>query len=153
GLDGVTLADPTVSVPVRRSNRFIGVTVHQLTDLHNDHTTTVFGMTATSGARTIIDLAATKLTAYRLAATIHQAVRMGLTTHDEIAEFLDSLARKGKPGVRKLRSVLAPRLGREHVGDSVLESRLFDVIVDAGLPSPTTQFRPPWLRKVYGRVD
>jgi len=153
GLDGFPLAGPTVSVPVRRSNRFIGVTVHQLTDLLHDHTTTVFEMTVTNGARTIIDLAATALAVQRLAPTMDQSVRMGITTYAEVADLLDSLARKGKPGVKKLRNILAPRLASGHVSDSILESRLFDVIVDGGLPLPTTQFRPPWLRKVNGRVD
>lgn len=153
GVDGFPLAGATVSVPVRRSNRFAGVTVHQLTDLHPDQTMTVSGMTVTNGARTIIDLAAINHGVRHLAATMDQVVRMGITTYDEVADLLDSLARKGKPGVKRLRNVLAPRLASAHVSDSILESHLFDVLVDGGLPPPTTQFRPSWLRKVNGRVD
>ncbi len=153
GLDGVPQTRPTVSVPIRRSNRFADVLVHQLTDLQPSHTTTLSGMTVTTMARTIIDLAATRMSAKRLAAIVDQAVRIEGTTYEEIEELLEDLARKGKPGVKKLRMVLAPRLRSRHVSESTLESNLFDVIVNGGLPAPTTQYRPTWLRKVNGRVD
>lgn len=153
GLDGVRQSRPTVSVPIRRSNRFADVLVHQVTDLEPSHTTTLEGLTVTTAARTIIDLSGTRISAKRLAAILDQAVRLGLTSYEEVDGLLEDLARRGKPGVRKLRMVLAPRLGGRHTSESTLESNLFDVIVNGGLPAPTTQFRPVWLRKVNGRVD
>lgn len=152
GLDGLNSPRLTVSVPIRRSNRFPGLTVHQLTDLAPDHTVTLFGMTVTSAARTIIDLASV-LPPKLLAACLDQAVRLGFTTYEEVAELLEILARKGKPGVKPLRKILAARLGDSVVTESTLETRLLDVILGGGLPKPATQFRPPWLRKVNGRVD
>jgi hypothetical protein len=152
GLDQLNSTRVTVSVPVRRSNRFPGVTVHQLTDLVPEHTVTVFGMTVTNPTRTIIDLAPI-LPEKVLAACVDQAVRLGLTTYQRTSDLLEILARKGKPGVKKLRKILIARLGGNYVTDSTLESRLLDVILGGGLPKPSTQFRPPWLRKVNGRVD
>jgi hypothetical protein len=78
---------------------------------------------------------------------------LGLTTYQRTSDLLELLARKGKPGVKKLRKILIARLGGNYVTDSTLESRLLDVILGGGLPKPSTQFRPPWLRKVNGRVD
>jgi predicted transcriptional regulator of viral defense system len=152
GLDGINPTRVTVSVPVRRSNRFADVTVHQLTDVTPEHIMMVNGIPVTDPTRTIIDLAAV-VKGKSLAACLDQAVRMGATTYEATAEMLETLARKGKPGVVKLRRVLEPRLGGHIVTESTLESRLLGVIADGGLPTPATQYRPPWLRKVNGRVD
>lgn len=152
GLDGLKLPRTTVSVPVRRSNRFPGVIVHQVTDLMPEHVRQMFLLPVTSITRTIIDLAAV-LPPKLLAQCLDQAVRMKLTTYETVAEMLEILARKGKPGIVKLRKILEIRLGREFVSDSVMETRVIEIIVEAGLPVPTTQFRPAWLRKVNGRVD
>ncbi|MEX1093012.1 MAG: DUF559 domain-containing protein [Acidimicrobiia bacterium] len=39
------------------------------------------------------------------------------------------------------------------VSESTLETRLHNLISAAGLPLPTTQYRPPWLKSTNGRVD
>lgn len=152
GLDGLDPSRVAISVPVRRSNRFPGVTVHQLTDLTAEDTTRVLGLPVTNPTRTILDLAAV-LPPGLLASCLDQTVRMRLTTYEQTADCLERTARKGKPGVTKLRSVLKPRLGGNFVAESVLETRLFGVLHEGGLPTPTTQYRPKWLRKVNGRVD
>ncbi len=152
GIDGLDPSRVTVSVPVRRSNRFAGVYVHQLTDLLPEHTRPLLQMTVTNPTRTIIDLAAVR-SERGVAASLDQAVRIRLTNYERVAEMLVMLARKGKPGVARLRKILEIRLGREFVSDSVMETRVFGIIADAGLPLPTTQFKPLWLKKVNGRVD
>lgn len=152
GIDGLDPARITVSVPVRRSNRFPGVIVHQLTDLMPEDTRLMSQMPVTNVARTMIDLAAV-LPPKLLAECLDQAIRMKLTTYERVADMLASLSRKGKPGMAKLRKILEIRLGRKFVSDSTMETRIIGVIVESGLPLPTTQFRAPWLKKVNGRVD
>ena len=151
-LDGLDPRKISVIVPVRRSNRFNGVAVHQSTDLFEDEIVMIEGLPVTDPARTIIDLSAL-LPRRLLASVLDQAVRMRLTTYEAVATRLESTARQGKPGVTKLRSILKPRLGGHFVSDSTLESLALSVIEDGGLPLPTTQFRPEWLRRVNGRVD
>ncbi len=151
-LDGLDPRRIAVSVPVRRSNRFPDVIVHQLTDLRQEDVTDIHGIPTTTITRTIIDLAAV-LPEEKLAEILDQAARRGMTTYSVVAEDLESLARRGKGGVVKLRRVLAPRLGGVFVSESTLESRLLQVLTDGGLPRPDTQFRPPWLRYMNGRVD
>jgi hypothetical protein len=152
GLDGLDPRRLAVTVPVRRSNRFAGVTVHQSTDLAEGETTTVEGIPTTDPPRTIVDLAAV-LPPRLLASVLDQTVRRGLASYRIVAQRLEATARKGKPGVVKLRRVLEPRLGGAHVSDSSLETLALETIRDAGLPTPETQHRPSWLRKMNGRVD
>lgn len=152
GLHGLDPKRVTVTVPVRRSNRFAGVIVHQSTDVVESETTQVDGLTVTDVPRTIIDLAAV-LPKKLLAMVVDEAIRMKPTTYEEIAERLEATARRGKPGVVKLRDLLAVRLGGSFVSDSALETMALELIDNAGLPRPRTQHRPPWLRKVNGRVD
>jgi len=152
GLDDLDPRRLSVTVPVRRSNRFIGVTVHQSTDLADDETVAIDRIATTDPPRTIIDLAAV-LPPKLLASVLDQAVRRNLTTYEVVSRRLETTARKGKPGVVKLRRALEPRLGGEYVSDSTLETLALEMLRNAGLPSPTTQYRPPWLRKMNGRVD
>ncbi|HEX6300903.1 MAG TPA: type IV toxin-antitoxin system AbiEi family antitoxin domain-containing protein [Acidimicrobiia bacterium] len=151
-LDGLDPKRVTVTVPVRRSNRFVGVIVHQSTDLGESETNDIDGLTVTDVPRTINDLAAV-LPKRPLAMVLDQAVRMKLTTYEEVAGRLEATARRGKPGVVKLRDLLAVRLGGSLVSDSTLETMTLELIDSAGLPLPSTQYRPPWLRRVNGRVD
>ena len=152
GLDGLDPRRTAVSVPVRHTNKFKGVIVHQSTDLTEDEVLVINGMPVTDPPRTIIDLAAI-LPRRVLAAVLDQAVRMKLTTYQAVSDRLESTARRGKPGVVKLRRILHVRLIRKFVSESVLETKFIELIRRAGLPIPTMQFRPAWLRKVKGRVD
>lgn len=152
GLEGTRTDIVSVSVPVRRSNKFADVVVHQSTDLTADETVEILGLPVTDPARTILDLAAV-LPDRILARVADQSVRMHLTSYSSLAERLESTARRGKPGVVKLRRLLEFRADGFFVSDSHLETRLFGILDRAGLPLPQTQFRPPWLRHVDGRVD
>lgn len=151
-LDGLDPRRVSVTVPVRRSNRFEGVIVHQSTDLIADEITVIRGLPVTDPARTVIDLAAV-LPARLLAAVLDQTVRMQIATYDTVSQRLEATARQGKPGVTKLRGILKSRLGGPLATDSALETLALSVIEDGGLPLPRTQYRPEWLRKANGRVD
>ncbi len=151
GMTGLNPELVTVSVPVRRSNRLNGVTVHQSTDLQPEHVVELQELPVTTTARTIVDLAAV-LPPKKLADVVDQGVHRKLTTYDEISQLLASLARRGKPGVVKLRSILDQR-SSAFVSESVLETRLIELIRTEGLPLPRMQYRPEWLSHVSGRVD
>jgi very-short-patch-repair endonuclease len=152
GLHGLGDTVIAVSVPIRRSNRFLTVTVHQLTDLEKGDVMVIRGIPTTDPTRTAIDLAAV-LKERDLADIVDQIVRMGLSTYEAISRRLEELARRGKPGVVNLRTILARRVDGQENTESSLESRLTAILVGAGLPAPVVQFRPAWLRYVSGRVD
>jgi len=152
GIGGVRPGSLVVTVPVRRSNRFPGVEVRQKTDLAPDQVVTRSGLPVTTPARTLIDLAE-RLGPRRLGQIVDSAVAERLTTYQAVAELLSLLGRRGKPGVRSMRVVLADRVDSTTPPATVLEARVLEIIELGGLPRPTTQFHAPWLRAVHGRVD
>jgi very-short-patch-repair endonuclease len=153
-LHGVVTPGPrlVVSVPHRRTHIFPDVVVHQLTDIREVDVCRVGGLSATTPSRTVIDLAAV-LSSRPLGRIMDRFATKGLASFKEMSETLDGLARKGKPGVVKLRRALEPRLSTRAPSESDLESALLEVIRLSGLPEPDTQHRPPWLKHVDGRVD
>lgn len=151
-IDGLDLTRVTVTVPVRRSNRFHGVIVHQSTDLTSEDVVEVDGLPTTDVERTIVDLAAV-IGEKLLGRVVDQVGRRKLTTFARLSARLEGTARRGKPGVTRLRGVLAPRLGSIHVSESELETRLIELLDGAGLRPPRIQYRPTWLKSMNGRVD
>lgn len=141
-----------VTVPVRRSNRYPGVDVRQKTDLAADQVAWKAGLPVTTPARTIIDLAA-HLGVSRLARLVDWTVAQGLTSNETLLGLFADVGRRGKPGTQKLRKVMEDRGGAPDRDPSELEWRLVDLIERAGLPSPTREFKAPWLAPTNGRVD
>lgn len=141
-----------VTVAVRRTHRFENLTVHQSTDLSEDHVVDVRGLTVTNPARTIYDLGAVA-SAKRLVRVVDHALSHDLTTLSELRGLLGQLARKGKPGTTKLRAVL-DRIDPSYVPtESELESRLAAVIASLDVGQPVRQLALPWRTSARGRVD
>jgi very-short-patch-repair endonuclease/predicted transcriptional regulator of viral defense system len=153
-LHGVVAPGPrlVVSVPHRRTHLFPDIVVHQLTDIREIDVCRMKGVPTTTSGRTVVDLAAV-LSPTGLGRTIDRFASKGLASFEEMSETLDQLARKGKPGVVKLRRALEPRLESGDRSESDLETRLLELIRMSGLPEPTAQHRPSWLKHVDGRVD
>ena len=141
-----------VSVPVRRTNRYPGVDVRQKTDLTPDQVTTKGGLPLTSPARTIIDLSA-HLGIRRLTRLVDSSVAMGLTTNEGLLTLFEKLGRRGKPGTKRMRIVMAERSDGPDRDPTELERRLLELIEVAGLPVPIVEFEAAWLSPTNGRVD
>ena len=142
----------TVTVAHRRTHSLPNLQVHQSTDLVEGHIVTINGLRVTSPARTVIDLAAV-VSRRRLAQILDQSLSTKLVEISDLESLFSSLARKGKPGVRRLRALLEERVGGPIVTESVLEHRLLSLLIEAGLPKPVSQFRADWLKSVNGRID
>lgn len=143
---------PTVSVPRRRTKTYPGVTVHQLTDLTDDHIETVEGLPVTTAERTVIDLAA-ELPERQLEKVVDHGLSSSRLDLELLTELHSELGRQGKPGTVKTRAILSVRSPGYVAPESELERRLLLLIDQAGLPDPTRQFRPDWLAPTRGRVD
>lgn len=143
---------PTVSVPRRRTKDLVGVTVHQLTDLADDHIKVVSGLPVTTAERTVVDLAAV-ISDRRLGAVVDNGLASGRLDINLLKVLQAEIGRQGKPGTVRLRTILASRGSGYTAPESELERRLLALIEDAGLPEPDRQFRPHWLRPSHGRVD
>jgi very-short-patch-repair endonuclease len=152
GFEAIPNSLPSITVSHRSSHSFPGVTVHQSTDLLEEHVQDVDGLRVTTPVRTLVDLA--KVFGPR---RLQRVIEHALVTHKvDIEEFLDlvtALSRRGKPGMKKLHKIIREHLLGTAVSDTVLERALFKLIRAAGLPLPTRQFHAPWLKRLNGRVD
>lgn len=79
----------------------------------------------------------------RLGAILDDLVSRSRVTLAEVDQVLDSVARRGKPGVRRMRRVLDVRWGQNH-SQSILEQRARALLRRAGLPDPVSEFPIPW---------
>lgn len=152
GLEPITIDLPTMTVSHRSTHTYPGIRVYQATDLLAEHLVEADGLPTTNPERTVIDLARTTGVG-RLRRIVESGLAAGIIEIGALSELHESLARRGKPGVKKMRGVLEAIGGDAPPSETELEARLLDHIRSAGLPEPLRQFHAPWLRKVNGRVD
>lgn len=124
-----------LTVPAGASHRIERAVVHQSGPAHS---TIVDGIPCTRVERTLVDLAAVMGDA-AVESSLEAALRLGLTTTERVRAELDELARRGRPGVRRLRRVLARR-GDGRAAGSELEVRMIQLLRAAGLPDPVRQY-------------
>ena len=135
-----------------RHHRREGVVVHQLDDHGPGDVRVVAGMPITSPARTVVDLAAT-LGVARLRRVVDEAHQSRTASSVEVALVLMRVARRGKPGIRPLASILDERTGGRAVAESELERRLLAVIRAALVGEPESQHPLPGSAARAGLVD
>jgi very-short-patch-repair endonuclease len=134
GLDAVPHGLVELSVPAALAPRGTAAVVHRMADPPT--AVPVDGIPCTTPARTVVDLAAV-LGSQRLEQAMDSAVRLRLTTFDEIATELEALARPGRTGVARLRELVHDRL--PGVRESRLETVFVQLVRAAGLPTPVSQ--------------
>ncbi len=152
GMSPVARGRCVVTVPHRLTNRCRGVTVHESTDLAEEHVEVLEHLPVTTAARTLVDLAAVMRRA-RLRKVVQAAIVANLVEFGDLASCFSAVARKGKPGVAAMREVLTDLAWKPVASESDLELRLLDVLHGAGLPLPLAQYPLPWRPTTSGRVD
>ncbi len=127
-------------ITVRRNRwRPKSFTVHRSTDLYDDYVSLVDGIPVTTMTRTVVDLGATSRGAGTVTRVFDAALRLGLTTVDDVLEAVSDLARPGRTGVRVARLLAEERKGWISTTESELEDAFVRVVRDAGLPIPSPQ--------------
>ena len=132
--------------------RVAGAVVHQLNDHASWHLTTIDGLPVTTVARTLVDLASLGRRR-RLEIALDDAIAARLVTLPDVGRCLTSIARRGKPGVRLLSTLLDQRGPGYIPPASRLERALFDLLEQGGEPPPRRQFPFPGRMPGEGRVD
>lgn len=128
------------------------VTVHQINDLTDPWIVSLDGLRFSSVARTFVDLAPWVHPA-KLRLALNEAVVAKRVTLAQVGDALTAVARRGKPGIRRL-SLILDQLGPgESVGESVLERELFRLLKRFGLPEPVLQMALPGRGHIEGCVD
>jgi very-short-patch-repair endonuclease len=123
--------------------------VHHSRRLPEHHLRSIDGLTVTSPARTLFDLAGA-VHPKRLERAVDTALARQICELGALVALLDELTSPGRKGVRALRAVLA-----DHVTgiDSELEARFRDLLRAHGLPQPERQVVLGDDAQRAGRVD
>lgn len=152
GIPHVRRGMAVVTVPIRTTNRFPQVVVHQSTDLTARYVTEIDRIPVTTPVRTVIDLAVS-IPRRRLGRIIDRCVVAGLFSVDHLAETVGALSRQGKKGFANLHALLEERTSGFVPTESELEDDVLERLRAWGLPEPVKQYPLPWRSPKRGRVD
>ena len=140
GIDGFRPGRPEITIPRGRKFRRSDVRVHTSTDLDRTTPRAVNGVPLTDPARTMLDVARF-VSDTRLLRSVESARRAGLVTWTELIETLRRHARRGRPGIRRLRRVIASGAHRDEITDSEFEILVIVLLLEHGFDEPVLHHR------------
>jgi very-short-patch-repair endonuclease len=149
GLPKVQRGKSTVLVHSRTTHDFPEVIVRRCHDLLEEHVVKEIDLPVTSIARTIVDLAP-HVSQRHLSSILASLIVERRVRTDDVWAVVDQVARRGKPGIAKMRAVLAERDEGPRDG-TPLERLGASVLRDFGLPEPRFEYPMPW--KLERRFD
>jgi len=142
GMSFVPTVHASVTVHASKTHKFSGVRVIRCRDMKSGHVEDWGGLSVTTVARTAFDLAS-ELSRRHLAVIVDEALASRRTTLDELDDVLRDVARKGKPGVRAMRSVLEARTQSDQ-RQTKLEKIGLQILTNGGLPPFEVEYPIPW---------
>lgn len=140
GIPGFPNGVIELTVPRGRRYRRGAFRTHESTDLDRCRVLQREGMPVTDPARTLLDVGR-YVGRQRLHLSAEWCRREQLVTWADLIEVLRRHARRGRPGVRKLRGEILAHAHREEVTDSDLELLVIAVLLEHGLPEPVLHHR------------
>ena len=141
-----------ITCPRWRRAKRTGLVVHESTHWTSRDQTTVNGIPVATAALTLLQLGRS-LSWNGLERALENALRRELTTLEELDDLLRRYARQGRPGIRKLRSLVRARTHATRPTESEREILLLQGIRRRGLPEPVRQFKVIHDGREIGRVD
>jgi hypothetical protein len=136
GISGFGRGTPEISIPRGLEHRRRGeVVVHTSTDLDRADPAVIDGIPTTGLGRTILDLSR-RQSDRSIALAIEWSRRRGRADWAEMIRVLERHARRGRPGIRRLRRVILSNMDREEVIDSDFELLVLSLLAERGLPTP-----------------
>jgi hypothetical protein len=152
GIPGYPESTPELTIPRGQGQRRPDLKVHTSTDLERSTLVVVDAIPVTDVARTILDLART-VGDKRLGRTIENARRLKATDWDQLISTLARHARRGRPGIRRLRRVIARNAHRDEITDSDFELLVLALLLESGLPEPVLHHRVTDGERFVAEVD
>lgn len=140
GAPGFGEGTPELSVARGTKFRRPSLRVHTSTDIEHCQRQVIDAVPVTDPARTMLDVARF-VGEGRLLRTIEWARRTGATDWSQLISTLARHARRGRPGVTKLRRVIVANAHRTEITDSDLELLVLALLVEHGLPEPVLHHR------------
>lgn len=139
-IDGYRLEQLEVVVAYGRGRGATGVLVHRSTQMGLARPVERDNIPCTGIGRTVLDLASV-VSRKRLELTIDAVVREGKLRYQDLYGVLAAHARRGRPGLGRLRDVLDARCGDEPVPLSDWSRWVCDLLSGAGLARPMLEYR------------
>lgn len=152
GIPGFASAGVEVSIPRQRRYRREGVRTHESTDLDRCTVVRRDGVPVTDANRTLLDVGR-YVGQERLTRAVEAARRAGHVSWSSLTAALMAHARRGRPGVRRLRNVILSNAHRDEVTDTDMELLVLGLIREAGLPEPTLHHRVMHDGRFVAEVD
>lgn len=144
--------EPVVELTVpRERGRIPGIIVHRVAPIAKADRTAIGAIVVTTPARTLIDIASIA-SPNAVEEALDDALRRGLVTIPLLRRRIRDLAVKGRPGIARIRSLLAMREGTV-APMSVLETRVLRLLRRARLPAPVLQYEVRERRRLVAVVD
>jgi hypothetical protein len=140
GWPGFGRAGLELSLPRGHRYRRPDVRCHESTDLERCRIVRREGLPVTDPDRTLLDIAR-YVGEQRLTRTVEAARRQGHVTWSSLISTLARHARRGRPGIRRLRAVILANAHREEVTDTDVELLVLGLLTGAGLPEPVLHHR------------
>lgn len=131
---------PEITIERGVNYRRDGVRVHTSTDLRRSAPVRLDGIPTTSFDRTLLDLAR-RISDSRLLRAIEHGRRTKAATWSSLAATLRAHARRGRPGVARLRRVITVNAHRGEITDSDFELLVIALLLEHGLPEPVLHHR------------
>lgn len=152
GIPGFGRGTPEITVPRDGDRRRPELRMHTSTDLERGGRVVVDSIPTTDLARTILDIGRVVGDA-RLLRAIEWARRERELTWPTLISTLARHARRGRPGIRRLRRVILANVDREEVTDSDFELLVLTHLAEAGLPTPVLHHRVDVDGRFVAEVD
>jgi hypothetical protein len=149
---GLARGRVVVMAPRGSNHRLDFATVRETSSPVGGQTRIVDGIPVASRERTVCDVARL-LRPDRLGRLLDHQVSGGWIELPDLYEVFYGWARRGRPGVRKLRAVLDARGPGFVATESELEFRTLELIRSGGLPDPALQVELTFWEALVGRVD
>jgi hypothetical protein len=135
GIPGYGRGRPELSIERGYEHRRESARLHTSTDLNRCSTVVLNGVPATDLARTILDLGRF-VGDRRLIRAIEWGRREAGLEWSSLISTLAHHARRGRPGIRRLRRVITENMHREEVTDSDFELLFLAFLAERGVPEP-----------------
>jgi len=134
----LTLVEVSIDRRARVTSRKVDFAIHRARDLDDDSHTTRQGIEVTTRVRTLLDLAATGTNDQLTEAVDHVLAHREVKLSEMRAE-IGRLARRGRPGVTRLRNHLQAQGFLNAPAPSVLEARARRLMKNLGIPLPDAE--------------
>jgi very-short-patch-repair endonuclease len=152
GIPGYANAIPEITMPRGRETRRAHLRLHTSNDLDRCQVVTLAGIPVTEVDRTILDLGR-YVGDRRLLRAIEWARRTDQATWSSLIVTLRRHARRGRPGIQRLRRVIATNAHRTEITDSDFELMLLALLLEHGLPEPVLHHRVTVGGRFVAEVD